>query len=109
VCVAHAVPEGEVRTHCPQRLDAPTAKNCVPDQVTPFRSAVTPEGCEVHVNPVGELRMVPLAPTVRNCVPDQVTPVRAFTVPEVCDVHADPVGEARMVPLAPTATNCVVC
>jgi hypothetical protein len=70
---------------------------------------VVPEGCEVHVNPVGELRMVPLAPTVTNCVPDQVTPVRAFTVPEVCEVHADPVGEARMVPLAPTATNCVVC
>ena len=65
-CAVQVFPEGEVRRHCPQELDAPTAKNCVPDQITPFRYSAVPEVCDVHATPVGEVRMVPLAPTLAN-------------------------------------------
>jgi hypothetical protein len=65
-CGVQVFPEGEVRTHCPQELDAPIAKNCVPDQITPFRYSAVPEVCDVQATPVGEVRMVPLAPTLAN-------------------------------------------
>jgi hypothetical protein len=58
----------------------PTATNFVPDQVTPLKlvdgrdPTATPESCQVHVTPSGEVRMVLAAPTAKNCAPDHATP-----------------------------------
>jgi hypothetical protein len=74
-----------------------------------LRAFAVPEGCDVHVDPVGDVRMVPPAPTATNCVviPDQVTPARFAEEPEVCDAQVTPSEEVMMVPIPPTAANCV--
>jgi len=69
----HVIASGEVRIV----PFAPTATNCVPDQVTPCRPFKVPEVREVHVIPSGEVRILPpslFPPTATNWVPDQITP-----------------------------------
>jgi hypothetical protein len=88
---------------------SPTATNCVPDQVTLFRTTEAPEVWAVHVTPSGEVRMEPLSPTPTNCVPDQVTLFRLgrplAVVGKAWGVHVTPSGEVRIVPALPTVTN----